>query len=386
MLILEHHFYIDKQENVWSERVVDNEYLQRYLQTFEEVWVCARMQKVSYVDDRWKKASGANIHFIGLPNFTGARQAVKNYFHMNYIAKEGLGEVDGCIMRSPSLVSILLYNSVKKSKKPLAIEFVMAADKMILSENIGARAANYFLKRKAQKMCKEAVGVSYVTRYSLQKDYPYTGFTESYSSINLEKKDFYCQKWNTLCKPLEYVIAHTGYMDDDRKGQHILIKAVAELIKRGYALRLVLIGDGIERENLENLVQALNIEKIVTFTGALYEKKEILSILKTAHLFVMPTKSEGLPRSILEAMSVGLPCISSDVDGIPELLDEEYLISTFKVSDYVKKISNLLDDWDRMITIGKRNYDKALEYEKTELDKRRKKFYDTFRKNIEEEK
>ena len=58
MLVLEHHFCMDADGTVWCNRVVDYEYLKRYLQTFNKVYVCARMQKARVADKSWKKASG----------------------------------------------------------------------------------------------------------------------------------------------------------------------------------------------------------------------------------------------------------------------------------------------------------------------------------------
>jgi glycosyltransferase involved in cell wall biosynthesis len=382
MLVLEHHFCMDADGTVWCNRVVDYEYLKRYLQTFNKVYVCARMQKARVADKSWKKASGIGIEFIGLPDFTGIKGAVVNYRNIAKCIKNNINLVDGVIMRAPSVISMLMYDVIKRTGIPMAIEFVMAADKMIVNDNFVASMINAILKNKARTICREVAGVSYVTEHVLQKDYPCSGFTESYSSIDLHEDDFYKQNWNQSSIPDEYKLVHTGYMDDDRKGQEILIRAVDILIKKGYKIKLTLIGDGQNRVKLEKIVSALNIGNYVFFAGAITNKKKIFSVLKNSHLFVLPTKSEGLPRSILEAMAVGLPCVSSNVDGVPELLDERYCLSNFNPNEYAKVIGSLLDNWDEMIRVGNRNYAKALEYRKSELDCKRKYFYDEFSEYI----
>ena len=92
-------------------------------------------------------------------------------------------------------------------------------------------------------------------------------------------------------------------------------------------------------------------------------------------MLVFPTESEGLPRTIIEAMAVGLPCVSSPVDGIVELLDENYLVENRTPEAYSKKIKELLSNWEKMIQAGNENYNKALKYEKSILDSRRQSFY-----------
>ena len=59
----------------------------------------------------------------------------------------------------------------------------------------------------------------------------------------------------------------------------------------------------------------------VNFVGRISGHEEMFKFLKDCDLMVFPSKSEGLPRTLIEAMAVGLPCRSSNVEGIPELLD-----------------------------------------------------------------
>ena len=74
-------------------------------------------------------------------------------------------------------------------------------------------------------------------------------------------------------------------------------------------------------------------------------------------------------------MAVGLPCISSPVDGIPELLSNDYLIECNNVEEYTKKIEYLINHWDKMIDISKENYKKSKKYSKDILDEKRTNFY-----------
>lgn len=380
LVVLEHHFFMDRNGNVWCERVVDYRYLQRYLMSFDNVVVCARMRECSHSQKRWKLASGPHVEYQPIKDFYGGWGSIKNIFNVHKAVKSGLIKADACIIRCPSPISILAYSTIKKASKPFALELVMGADKLFVSEKWFYKLINQIINAYTKKMCMEANGCSYVTKYLLQRKYPTKGFTNTYSSIDLDQNDFSEKKGDIFNKPEEYIIVNTGYMDDMRKGQHIAIMATAILVGRGYKVRLKLIGDGQYRCVFEQMVYDLNMQNIVDFVGLVSNKEELLNILKESHIFVLPSQSEGLPRSVLEAFAVGLPCVTSDVDGIPELVDREYMISSFKEVDYANKIEQLINDWPKMLELGRRNYAKAQEYRKDLLDIRKKEFYDNLKR------
>ena len=97
--------------------------------------------------------------------------------------------------------------------------------------------------------------------------------------------------------------------------------------------------------------------------------------LRNADIFVLPSSSEGLPRSIIEAMANSLPCVASNVDGIPELLNDEYLSEYDDVNRFVQIIEKFLNDDDLIRSVGRKNYLKAKKYSYDVVSKRRKEFY-----------
>jgi glycosyltransferase involved in cell wall biosynthesis len=103
------------------------------------------------------------------------------------------------------------------------------------------------------------------------------------------------------------------------KGHHYLFEAVSLIKNKGPGFHLAVVGDGEERERLEGLVDALDIEKFVTFTGSLYGE-QLRDRLRSSDIFVLSSLSEGLPVSMLEAMSVGLTVVVPEITGIPEVI------------------------------------------------------------------
>jgi glycosyltransferase involved in cell wall biosynthesis len=93
-----------------------------------------------------------------------------------------------------------------------------------------------------------------------------------------------------------------------------LVRALATL--QGRDVEALLVGDGPDRAAVEKEVRRLELESV----RLLGQRNDVAELLRTAAIFVLSTRSEGLPLSILEAMAVGLPVIASNVGGVPELV------------------------------------------------------------------
>jgi colanic acid/amylovoran biosynthesis glycosyltransferase len=103
------------------------------------------------------------------------------------------------------------------------------------------------------------------------------------------------------------------------KGHLILLRAFSSLVQRGYDLRLRLIGDGAERREMESFVSRQKLDASVIFEGSL-NHEQTRQKLARADIFVLASFAEGLPIALMEAMAMEIPCISTFVAGIPELI------------------------------------------------------------------
>jgi glycosyltransferase involved in cell wall biosynthesis len=121
---------------------------------------------------------------------------------------------------------------------------------------------------------------------------------------------------------------------------------MAELVQRKPNIQLVFIGDGPDRRNLEALVDERGLRPFVTFAGS-QNHDRVLEMLRTVDLFVLPSFAEGVPVALMEAMAVGVPCISTFVGGIPELIRHEQdglLVPAGSNSELTLAIERLLVD------------------------------------------
>jgi colanic acid/amylovoran biosynthesis glycosyltransferase len=103
------------------------------------------------------------------------------------------------------------------------------------------------------------------------------------------------------------------------KGQMLLLEAAAKLKSNGFAFKLLLVGDGPIRGDLESMIQNLGLTAEVSITGWA-PASEVKRHLIESRIMVLPSFAEGLPVVIMEALALGRPVISTHIAGIPELL------------------------------------------------------------------
>ncbi len=119
-------------------------------------------------------------------------------------------------------------------------------------------------------------------------------------------------------EPQDMLLGTVGRLDV-QKGHRYLMEAVAKL-KAAQPVKLVILGDGPLRRELEGLARTLRIEEDVAFVG---EVNDVPAWLSAIDLFVLPSLWEGLPNALLEAMAMGLPVVATKVDGVPEIVDHD---------------------------------------------------------------
>jgi colanic acid/amylovoran biosynthesis glycosyltransferase len=103
------------------------------------------------------------------------------------------------------------------------------------------------------------------------------------------------------------------------KGQLLLLESAAKLKSKGLAFKLLLVGDGPIRPELETMIQDLGLTAEVSITGWA-PASEVKRHLINSRIMVLPSFAEGLPIVIMEALALGRPVISTHIAGIPELL------------------------------------------------------------------
>jgi glycosyltransferase involved in cell wall biosynthesis len=146
------------------------------------------------------------------------------------------------------------------------------------------------------------------------------------------------------------------------KGQFILLQAVQNLLQQGYKVRLRFVGDGPSRALLQQTVNAQNLAQQVIFEGAVNHER-ILALYAKADIFALASFAEGLPVVLMEAMIMQIPCVTTQITGIPELIGagEGVLVAASDVAGLTKALAKLLDDASLRENMGKLGREKVLE-------------------------
>jgi glycosyltransferase involved in cell wall biosynthesis len=134
-----------------------------------------------------------------------------------------------------------------------------------------------------------------------------------------------------------------------------LIESFTKITKDFPGFKLVIVGEGKERERLQFLVWNLGIEHKTKFQGKL-SLKETKDLMKRCYCLVLPSFSEGLGRVLMEAMALGKPVIGSNVGGIPDLIKDNkngFLIQPDTIFELVEKLRILLGNRELAIKMGK---------------------------------
>jgi len=139
---------------------------------------------------------------------------------------------------------------------------------------------------------------------------------------------------------------------DPIKNQKMMIHALASVMEQHDNIKLMIIGDGPERKNLENLTKAMGLEKTVIFTGF---RTDVHLFYPAMDIFLLTSFSEGTSMTLIEAMASSLPCIVTDVGGNPEIVEHGktgIVIPSDRSDLLAESICSLIGDSGRRVKMG----------------------------------
>ncbi|WP_026882530.1 glycosyltransferase family 4 protein [Clostridium akagii] len=148
---------------------------------------------------------------------------------------------------------------------------------------------------------------------------------------------------------------------DKRKGIFDVLEVIKEICNIHPEAKFVLAGDG-DLVLVQELIKKKQLDKHVILLGWI-NKQMVNDVLKATAIYVLPSYNEGMPMSILEAMSYGIPIIASDVGGIPTIIDNEingFLIEPGDKYELSNNILSLLNNIDMRKNFSKSAYSKAI--------------------------
>jgi glycosyltransferase involved in cell wall biosynthesis len=219
--------------------------------------------------------------------------------------------------------------------------------------------------------------VIYVTEEYLQSKYPTKGISEAISDAVIENLDP-----ATLDRRISSIrsrfdgkslnLMSIGAIDVRYKGHEEVIKAIPALQNEGFDVSYYLIGAGSDTY-LRTIAQRSGVESKVHFVGGL-PHEQIFEKFENIDIYIQPSRTEGLPRSVVEAMSCAVPVICSRIGGMPELVAEECIYTSGNISELVDCIRRMVNSSETLEKHAKLNFQSAYRFRKDHLAAKRENF------------
>ncbi len=309
---------------------IDNNYLKRFLDAgFKDIYLlsCSSVSDVEEVEG-YRKLDNVNSFF--LRKYTGGYKFLLSYYFYKDLYKL-LKDDALLIINYPSSTGLFLIFFAYLFNLPYVVEVASDSDQY-REKKFGIVVD--IVSNLLGKICiPKAVGALYVAQFLKDKWNCNNG--DIVSNVHIEEissaKKFQLKKE-------KYVITTVGAISY-RKGIDIIIDEFVDLSSR-HEIELNIIGPVID-EGLKQRIDKLKIHNVDIICHGILKRDEVISILDSTDLYIQASRSEGLPRSVIEAMSRGVPVVSSNLPGLRGIVEEQF---QFKLNQdgSLKKIVNLV--------------------------------------------
>ena len=398
-IFLEHRFKRTPDGQVWSPFFTYDMWT-RYLRVFTEVAVCARVQDVTTVGKDMALATGDGVSLIGLPYYQGPQQYFRKRHEFHASIRSAIQPGCAYIGRVPGNVAGQAIAALRSARLPYAVE-VVGDPWDTFSPGSSTHPLRWFFRRmfthSMRRECANSSVSLYVTEHALQRRYkprhgsrifhasnvfltassPAVPSTHAVSDVCLPSSAFVAtprEPGAFTRQPVRFVCV--GSFNLLYKAQDVLVKAFARAVKQGLDGHLSFVGDGIYRPEIEALARRhAQLEGRVEFLGQLRSGASVRDVLSRSHVFVLPSRQEGLPRAALEAMALGLPCIGSNVGGFPEILEPDAIVRPGDVNDLAKCLIRFAANPTRLAEMSAHNLRRASDFHAEKLAVRQSAFY-----------
>lgn len=374
--------YDAEKNRYYTSGGLTNDYLQRYMEFFESITMVTRMENLTNADDisKLSESSGKGINFKCVSNMS-----IKSLINgsMRKRIRSILEETDFAIIRLPSFIGIIACMECNKLKKPYLIEMVASPFCALwYYGKIHYKFIAPFYALANKWLIKKAKNVIYVTREYLQRNYPNYNNSIGISDVVIRPtvRSILQKKYDRIDSYTNrtiYQIGLIGSMNVKFKGHDIAIKSASILRKKGIRVELHFLGKCNEN-NKKRLTRLATVEKVadaVVIDGTLPGGDAVNEWIDKKDFIILPSKAEGLPRSLIEAMNRASICIGTTAGGIPELLDSDCIMKKNNAESLAHIIERLANNKERMKDITKRNAIFSREYCHKVLANKRKAFF-----------
>ncbi len=373
---------------VYCSTTLTDSMFQRFLVVADELIVATRVYSLNktYVEAHQEPITLDKVKILAAPNMMSAKGMIFQRRPFKKAMRETLKDVDLVFLRGGECATVA-YEVCREMNKPYLSECGGLSWETFWHHSFLGKLVALRMELKSIQIIKHANYVAYVTEKYLQRRYPTKGISTYASNVYLKNIDSEVLKrrkeWIASRKKQDIiVVGTTAAVNVKYKGQEYIIRALASLKKLGYKARYELVGGG-DQSYLKKIAEKYNVSDAVYFWG---EKThdEVLHWLDSIDIYAQPSKQEGLPRSLVEAMSRGCPAIGSTTAGIPELIDSNVVFNNGNVRQITEILSKIIDGVHRydMSVLAEHNFNKACEYEYEKIEERRTALFKQFEEYV----
>lgn len=364
---------------IYCNTTLTNQVFERYLKVVDKLTIAIRtfhLEK-SYKDENLQKIQLNDLlNIIECPNINSINGMLFDRKGTYEVLYQLVADTDVVFARMPSILSNMVVDIAIKLNKPYLVEVGGCVWDAYWNHSLKGKIIAPYLFWETRRIIKNAPFAVYVTQEFLQKRYPSRGKTAICSNVILDRshnqilekriKKIRSKKLNNAI-----IIGTTAAINVRYKGQEYIIEAISILNKQGYNFEYHLVGVGTT-EYLQSIAKKYGVIDKIKFLGVLLNE-DVIKWLDEIDIYAQPSKQEGLPRALIEALSRGCPSIGSTTGGIPELLSKDVVFNNAKVNeicDILKSIS--LEKMEKLAIV---NFNKAKEFESAIIEGRRQNIF-----------
>jgi glycosyltransferase involved in cell wall biosynthesis len=386
VFIHDHRFMIGSNGEIYSSGGLPYSAWHRYLKVFDTLHIIGRLGgSLGEADSsRYVKSSGPNVSFSFVPNTAivlGRRAAMAA---AREIIDKELSTAEALIARTSALAHIAV-SIAQQRHLPYAIEVV--ACPLDAYWNHGSLSGKLYAPiayAKQRLLLKNASHAIYVTKKFLQGRYPCPGQTSWASNVHIEARDVgvspqRMQHARDANHPI--IFGTIASLSTRYKGIQTALAALCAIRKLKINFEYRILGSG-DQTQWRLLAGRLGIASQVTFFASVPAGDPVFRWLDGIDVYLQPSLTEGLPRSLIEAMSRACPCIGSSAGGIPELLDQESIHTPGNVSELKRLLYRACVDPAWLRQQSDRNFRASKEFSLAALDARRDAFWTSFANQV----
>ena len=384
LLYISGYKFLETTDGVFATPSYGDSFWQKYLEVFDEITVLG--EPVSFQGDLTKlsKICDKRIKVIILPPNSKPLE-LKNDFAVRKKLKEAIIDSEAILIKQASRKGNMAIKYAKVFNKPYMIEVTgdMNLDYRT-SNSILRKIYRPFLYKRVKKAIRDCKFGLYVTDTYLQRVYPISGETlgctdaviKNIDDAVLEKRT---QKIKSMPDDKKIIIGMVASYENNRKGIDTAIFALSKLKNKSIELHVLGNGKEKEKEKWMLLAQKNQVNKMLYFDQPLSSAERVFTWIDSIDLMILPSRSEGLPRCIIEAMSRGCPCVTSNVCGLSELIDSDFSHEPNDATALAMLISYLISNKDVLLAQAKKNFEKSRLYQYENISKKRKAFLLSFK-------